>query len=674
MKTGFYAKLAVSGILKNRKTYFPYIFTCIGMVMMYYILSFLSKDEMLLTMPGGEILLLILTLGTVIITVFAGIFLFYTNSFLIRHRKKEFGLYNILGMNKKNISRILIWETFLIYLVSAAGGLLCGILFSKLAQLVMVKMLGMEANYVFGAKADCMKSALVWFAVIFLLILANAIRQIHLAKPVELLHSQNTGEKPPRVKWLFAAAGAVIMAYAYYIALTIEEPIEAIFAFFGAVIMVIAATYLLFMAGSVALCKILQKCKGYYYKTNHFIAVSSMAYRMKRNGAGLASICILCTMVLVMISSTACLYFGMENSLRSRYPRNITVETYSCNPEYTQQVHDAIEETLNRHGLKPQNVMHYRYLPIAGFIQDSTIIFDRQKLSAAGVNYSEMKQFFVVPVEDYNRLMGADEVLADQEALVYTTKSTSLGDEFTIENFGSFQVKKHITEFADNGIDAMQMMSSVFLFVKDMDVVNAVDALQKAAYGDNASMMRDYYGMDLDCGESLQSEVTDEIGAAIGERQARDGAFPAVKRESVAKERMGFYSLYAGLFFLGILLGFVFIVAAVLIMYYKQITEGYEDQERFDILKKVGMTDKEIRSSINSQMLMVFFIPLVTAGIHVAAAFKMIAGFLDLFNLHNKLFLMAVTACCFIVFALFYVIVYRMTSRAYYHIVDGREH
>ena len=304
MNFGFYPKLALTGIRKNGRLYVPYLLTCICMVMMFYIIAFLSMNEGVGAMQGGETLQAMLSFGYYIMGVFSLIFLFYTNSFLIRRRKKEFGLYNILGMGKWNIARILVWESLIVTAVSLAGGLLCGVLFSKLAELVMVRMLGGQAAFNFTVDFSCIVQTVVLFAAIFLLILLKALRQIHVSNPVELLHSENVGEKPPKANWLVALVGAVLLGTAYVLAVTISDPISALVWFFVAVLMVILATYLLFIAGSVVFCKLLQKNKRYYYKTNHFVSVSSMMYRMKRNGAGLASICILSTMVLVMISST----------------------------------------------------------------------------------------------------------------------------------------------------------------------------------------------------------------------------------------------------------------------------------------------------------------------------------------------------------------------------------
>ena len=326
MKTLFYPRLAWMGIWKNKRLYIPYILASMGMVMMFYIVAFLYTSKVLQSVSGGDVMQQMLGLGLSVISVFSLLFLFYTNSFLNRRRKKEFGLYNILGMGKWNLARIMVWESLMSAVCSLAGGLIAGIVFSKFAELGMVNLLHGEVSFMLTLGAKAILETLKRFSVIFLLLLLYSLWQLRLASPMELLRSENAGERPPKANWLLALAGVVILGAAYYMAVTIKEPIDAMLWFFVAVIMVIIATYLLFIAGSVTICRILQKNKNYYYKTNHFVSVSSMVYRMKRNGAGLASICILCTMVLVMLSGTVCLYIGTEDSLRTRYPRNINLD------------------------------------------------------------------------------------------------------------------------------------------------------------------------------------------------------------------------------------------------------------------------------------------------------------------------------------------------------------
>lgn len=671
MKKGFYSRLAWTGMRKNKKLYTPYILTCIGMVMMFYIVSFLAGSDVLKSMAGGDVMQSILGLGCGVIGVFALIFLFYTNSFLIRRRKKEFGLYNILGMGKWNLARVLFWESLIIAAISLVAGLFAGIALSKFAELGMVNVLEGTASFSMSIAPAAILQTIGLFAVIFFLILLNTLRQIHLTNPIKLLHSESTGEKPPKANWFIALAGAVILAGAYYLAVSIEEPMEALMSFFVAVIMVIVATYMLFMAGSVAVCRILQKKKKYYYKTNHFVSVSSMLYRMKRNGAGLASICILCTMVLVMVSSTVCLYIGAEDSLRNRYPRNINMDTTVSDlalldSEEADAVRTLSSQMASENGLSLQNVLDYRLADFAGYIHDGRIETDNQFSE-----YSNIWQIFIVPLEDYNRLMGQTETLKPGEALLYTTR---LGhyDQNTIAIGDSepLQIKKVVSDFTDNRVDAMQMIPSLYLFVPNFDEVTA-PLLELTDTRDRSIVnLHWFYGFDLNCDDETQIGIQEQLSEGLKRFSNDEGIFSTLL-EGIAKERVGFYGLYGGLFFLGVLLGIVFLFAAVLIMYYKQVSEGYEDQSRFEIMQKVGMTKKEIKKSINSQVLTVFFLPLLAAGLHLAFAFPLIYKLLTLFALTNQTLLILVTVCCYLVFALFYVLIYRVTSRAYYSIVSG---
>ena len=333
MKLGFYPKLAWTGMRSNRKLYLPYLITCISMVAMLYIVGYLSGAEAVRHLPGGQFIQESLGLGVWIIALFAGLFLLYSSSFLMRRRKKEFGLYNILGMGKGHLGMVVFCETVMTAVISIFTGLFAGMTLSKLAELCIVNIVGGEVDYSLTVSGSSAVIASVVFAVIFLVIMVKSLWQIRRTNAINLLKSENVGEKLPRLHWFWGTLGAVVLGAAYYLALSIEDPLSALFIFFGAVGMVIVATYLLFMSGSVLLCKLLQKNKRYYYKPNHFVSVSSMAYRMTRNGAGLASICILLTMVLVMLSSTSCLYFGVEEILHTRYPREITVDAYVTNPE-----------------------------------------------------------------------------------------------------------------------------------------------------------------------------------------------------------------------------------------------------------------------------------------------------------------------------------------------------
>ncbi|MDE6470808.1 MAG: FtsX-like permease family protein [Eubacterium sp.] len=665
MKLGIYPQLAINSIQKNKRLYTPYILTCSGMIMMFYIMAFLANGKAIENMLGAEFIYLVLNLGCIVIGVFSLIFLFYTNSFLIRRRKKEFGLYNILGMGKPNLAIVLICESVIITIISLAIGLFFGILFSKFAELVMVNILKLDADFSFRIEWSAVKITVMLFAAIFLLLLINTLRQIRLSEPIEMLRSENTGEKPPKSNVLLAVLGVAILAGAYYIAVTIKEPLTALLLFFVAVVMVIAATYMLFITGSVSVCKALQKNKNYYYKTNHFVSTSSMIYRMKRNGAGLASICILCTMVLVMISSTTCLYTGAENSINSSYPRDILVEAVSSQISKLENTQPIIEENALQAAedakLTPQNILNYC---CAQYIVKT----DGNKINSHN-DYADCELAFIVSTDDYNRITDNQESLADDEVMIYRSKNKKFKEsEIIIENTNTYKVKKVLPEFITNNIDGMNVLSSLYIVVNDVE--SFIKPVEKLAdfKGDRAITFRQYYGYNLDCEDKEQLEIFKQLSSAIN-TIADNNDLRSLQCHSRADERAGFYDLFGSLFFLGILLGIVFIFAAVLIIYYKQISEGYEDQSRFEIMQKVGMDKKEIRKSINSQVLTVFFLPLAMSAVHLGFAFPMIYKMLILFGITDLKFLILITLACFALFALFYILVYKITSKAYYSIV-----
>lgn len=670
MKRGLYRKLAADGIRKNQKIYFPYFLTCAGMIMMFYIVIFLATSPAIRAFEGGSTMQTMLGMGVLVMGVFACIFLCYTSAFLMRRRKKEFGLYNMLGMGKKSLLLILLWENIFLAAASFAAGLFCGILFSKAGELLMVRLLEGTGGFSFHISAESVVLTLEVFGGIFLVILVKSAAELLRVDPVELFRGSAQGEKPPRINWLSAVLGLALLGGAYWLAVMIEDPMAAILWFFLAVVMVIVGTYLLFMAGSVALCRILQKNKRYYYKTSHFISVSSMAYRMKKNGAGLASICILSTMVLVMVSAVICMFAGVEDSLKQRYPRDIVTVTQTDDGAAAGEVRKTEEQILLEEGAEPVNILNYHYLEVGAYQRGDSFSFDVDSLKM-GMDYTKVRNLYILPLSDYNRVMGKDETLAPDEALIYSTKGGSYGyDTFTIEGCGTWRIRKEVPEFVSNGMETAMVVSSYFLFLPTEDEIRQIYEVQKEEYGEYSSELKWYYGFDLKLDTERQKEITERLKEAL---LTDDSAGDALKIsvEGLARERIEIFAMDSGMFFIGILLGLVFIAGTVLIMYYKQITEGYEDQKRFEILQKVGMTRREIKKSINSQILTVFFLPLLAAGVHTAFAFPFVRKILLLFSVTNTALLIAVTAACYLAFAGFYVLVYLATSRAYYGIVSG---
>ena len=680
MKKGFYPKLAFDGIRKNKKMYLPYILTSIGMVMMYYIIIFLQFSQSIKDAVQSSTVSEILGLGSWVIAIFSCIFLFYTNSFLIKRRKKEFGLYNILGMDKHNLGIILFWETLIIAVISLVIGLAAGIAFSKLAELIFLNLLKSDVTFDLTVSSQGIGLCAIIFTVINILLFFNSLRQVRFSSAISLVRSEQTGEKPPKGNWLLGILGVLLLGGAYYISLSIKEPLQALTLFFVAVIMVLIGTYLVMISGSVLFCRLLQKNKKYYYKPNHFVSVSSMVYRMKRNGAGLASICILATMVLVMISSTTSLYFGEEDALSSRYPREINISFSSLDTQIykngqSDQIRSEIDEIAKKHNANVHNSLTYLAGVLSGMVTDGNVETDIGNVYSGTVDYNKVFQFNFVSVDDYNEMMGTDYRLKDGEAMVYLFRKDSNfhGDTLSFNGGQSFKIVRYLDNFISQSDAAMTVVPTMAIFVNDLD--KATQGMTDATHQHDSEPVVNFswtYGFDTGLSEDEQISLSKDINSYLTDvSDDFKEDIHSTEVESREQNRLDFFGLYGGLFGLGIILSIVFIFAAVLIIYYKQISEGYEDQSRFEIMQKVGMTKNEIRKSINSQLLTVFFLPLIFAGMHLAFAAPIIKKLLLLFNLTNLNLFIVTILISFAAFALFYMIVYKITSNAYYKIVSG---
>lgn len=682
MRGSFYLKLAKDGMSKNRKLYLPYILTCICMVMMFYIVCYLAVGADFQKVYGGETVQMVIGLGVSVIAIFSLIFLYYTNSFLIRRRQKEFGLYNILGMGKRSLIKLLVCENLIMSSVSIVAGLVLGILFSKLAEMAAMKMLGGDIGFDIHVAVAPVLYTVVLFVLIFLLIMMRMLYAILRLRPVELLRSESIGERPPKTNWVLALIGLAVMAVAYYLAVSIEDPMTAMMTFLIAVIMVIVATYLLFIAGSVALCRALQKNKKYYYKTNHFVSLSSMVYRMKRNGAGLASICILSTMMLVTISSTVCLYAQNGNAIAARYPHDISVQisagggTMFDSGDMNLYI-SAVDEVLAEYGQIPQNAEQYRSYTVSAMQSGEEILLDVYGLEASGDwDYGKAVSVNMIPLEDYNRLTGANRELTEGEVLYYPYNMNYDGDTLSMEHFGTWKAERLKSSPVNLGEATVDLLGTLFVVVRDTSVIDKayqyeIELTEKNNEG-YVPLMSQYYDFDLGCDEDMQIEIYNDLYDRIAQISTESQEQASIMVESRAQGRGDIIALYGGLFFLGMLLGAVFLFGTVLIIYYKQISEGYEDQGRFGILMKVGMTRREVKKSINSQVLTVFFLPLLVAGLHLGFAFPLISKILGLMATGGTVkFLINVTIGCYLIFAFFYVVVYMVTSRNYYTIVNS---
>lgn len=672
MSRFFYFKLAITNIKKNAKTYVPYMITSILTISMFYIICSLGNNPNITKACGTDSMKYVLFLGTWVCGIFAVIFLFYTNSFLMKRRKKEFGLYNILGMEKKHISMVVLCETLIMSIISLVLGLVVGILFDKLMLLVILSMFTVEIPLGFHISPESFPATLTLFTGIFVLIFLNSIRQIHLAKPIELLQGSTVGEKEPKAKWLIALIGAICLGSGYYISLTTTNPIAALNMFFIAVILVIIGTYLLFTAGSIVLLKALRKNKNYYYKTKNFISISGMIYRMKQNAVGLANICVLSTMVLVMISSTFSLWNGMNDVLNNFYPREFTFTPFEYSEESASDLKAWVNDTLDECNVKPKDITEYSYLNFAVVQDKDTFIMDRDNPAYSNM-VNEIRNLFFITLDDYNKMANSNETLEADEVLVYSNRDQYSYKEMKLSN-KTLKIKETLKDFPNNNIMASNVASSHFIVVKDKSVINDLNKIQNEKYGDMASSIQYYYAFNVDANIEKIIDINNKFENKIKEmgtygentnKYVYEGRFDC--RET---EKNDFIGMYGGLYFIGVFLGVLFIIATILIMYYKQISEGYDDKGRFEIMQKVGISHEEIKKSIHSQVLTVFFLPLIVAGIHIAFAFPFITRLLAILNLTNvKLFAMA-TVGGFLLFSVFYAVVYRITARSYYKIVS----
>lgn len=652
----FYPKLAATNMKKNSKVYFPYILTCIITIAMYYILSSLSQNKSLANLYGGPQLIVILSFGMVVLALFSAVFLFYTHSFLIKRRKKEFGIYNILGMEKRHIFRVMFFETLYTALISIIIGIISGIVLSKLSFLLLLRILdykaGTQVPIEYEFSLHTLMSSIVFFGILFLLILLYTFRQIHLSKPIELLKGGQAGEKEPKTKWITAVIGVLTMGSGYFIALTTESPLEAIPLFMLAVVLVIIGTYCLFSAGSIAVLKILRKNKKYYYKTKHFTSVSGMLYRMKQNSVGLANICILSTAVIVMASGTISLYFGMDDVIRTRYPRNIAVVLDHASEEQVSEMDSLVKKEIDKYGVNAFNFLRER----SYFLQ---LIRKENNFNILTESYyaAEVSNVYLMSLSDYNKMFDKEEALNDDEVLIQTINgifpydTAKLGEK-------TYKIKNFIQLDASNR-QLTALMQTFYFILPDKNQIKQI----ASDYGCSPSFIDEgyyYLGFDTDADRDTQIELARKIS------ELKDYCYV----DGMEASREEFFSIYAAMFFIGIFLGMLFIIAAVLIIYYKQISEGHDDRERYIIMQKVGMSKNEVKSSIRSQVLTVFFLPLVMSCIHMAVAFPIIEKLLAILNLTNTVIFGCVTLGTILVFTLLYVFVYMMTAKVYYKIVS----
>lgn len=661
-----YPRLAATNLKKNRRFYLPYLLACIVIVALFCIILTLASDPYLGQMQHGGSVSQVLGFGVLIMALFSAIILFYTNSTFTKQRKREFAIYNILGMEKRHISYVLFWESLYTAAMALFFGLVAAGVFSKLLQLVLVRLIGGEATFGLNISLMSIGYTAVFFGALFLLLLLNTIRIIHLSNPVQLLRAGSEGEREPRSKWILALLGAVCLAAGYIISLRTNAALYAIQYFFPAVILVIIGTYLTFIALSIVVLKALRKNRRYYYKTSHFATVSGLIYRMSRNAAGLASICILSTMVLVTVSTTVSLYKGVDAYAAVRWPQDMTLTLMTDKQTNTvpdvAPVLQVVDDAMTRSGLTQSNVHGYRTVRFSTLRSGDAL----DQFTGSGVDAYTV---LVLDTEGYADLTGEQVTLAPGEALAWTD-GKPFGDTVTICG-GAFRLRQLDSFPIDSGSSIMGL-HTLYLVVPDLDSVLELRAQQNAyasEHGGTRSMLNYTYQFDL---SGTDAEQLDALHALLSDPAFASAAEAANVQYTTDMRADGYptlRSMYGGFLFLGFFLGFVFLFATVLIIYYKQVSEGYDDCGRFRIMQQVGMTPKEVKATIRTQVLLMFFLPLVTAAIHIAFAFPLIKQIVFAFGLQNVHLFLLCTLGTFGVFALLYTFVYLLTARTYYRIV-----
>ncbi len=673
MHKGIFSRLAKQNIRNNKSTYIPYMITCIFCIAMIYMMEFLRDCPTLdqAVRQADEVRMIVFT-GEIVVEIFCIIFLIYSNSFLMKRRQKEIGLYNILGLERNHIGIVMFLETIITSIGSLAGGIAAGIIGSKLALLLLLKLLHIPSVLGFYISVKGIFTCLFMFGIVFLMILFLNLAKIHLSRPVELLRGNNTGEKEPAAKWLMALIGFICLGAGYYLAVTTESPIKAITIFLLAVIIVMAGTYLLFTAGSIVILKFLRRRKSFYYRTGNFISISGMLYRMKQNAIGLASICILSTGVLLMISMTVSIYFGMNDIMLNRYPYDVDMSVTSISEEECQTAIEAFEKAIADNKVPVEKSVEEIYLDIVCSKNGDQILI---KPTNTIRNSDSVLVLSLLDQAEYERLTGISANLNDGEIFAWYP-STVQKDSVTVDET-EFTVKKWLDKNPLTcGEDAVS--DNAVLVVTDEDFkkfdemrTEMYKGVSSAPAGEDLTL---HLGLDITGSETEKIEFGTPVMETVKDLKKSGGLSENAWIISGIRQQEyeSYYADNGSLLFIGIFLGSLFLMGTAMIIYYKQISEGYEDQKRFEIMQKVGLSRREVRSSVRRQILMVFFLPLLMAMLHITMAFPMIRRLLLLFGMTNTKLFIGCTAGTVLIFAVVYGLIYLMTARSYYHIVERK--
>ena len=657
MPKSLYRKLSITILKNNKQSYIPFVLTCTGMVALYYIILALKSSKELKKLSGMGTLNNILTVVLFVVGIFALIFIFYTNSFLMKRRKNEFALYNMLGTQKKHLLKILAWENFYTALCSMTLGIFIGAVFYKIAESIFFNIIGVKISASYMPDFVGIFATFRLFLIIFLIVYVNSAMQILFAKPINLLSSIKRGEAVPKVNLIYSVLGIVSLAIAYYLAATTKMPLKAMAIFFVAAVLVMIGTYICFVQVSILLLKILQKCKSFYYKTSHFTSISGLIFRIRQNAVGLANICILSTVVLVVVSAAVSFYAGGEEILRFRYPRNIVISADNDGEELRKVIDEKVGDLSS--GMNITIANEYSFAYNSGFVsvscENNLLEFDRFTTNMTGeALMGSGGQIIMLAVDDIKKYI--DLAPLEQGQIYFSGGDKLECDELKI---GDKLYKLNRLENAGDILKQDQIVKNYYLIFPSKEEVIAASKVFDSGFDTVQSYIKAF---DLECPSKAQLDFFNKLKEETKSQKA-------IYIESVENERLSFRLVYGGMFFSGILLGIVFMIAVVLIIYYKQLVEGYEDKKRFEIMQKVGMSKKEIKQSIRSQIITVFFLPLILSAVHLCFAFPVLANLLKGLNMQNTRLFAFVCVAVYMVFSLIYISVYMLTSKTYYSIV-----
>ena len=655
------SSLAVSNLKKNRTLYIPFSIASITMMVITYILLALSTNKTILQSNGGNTVVMALGFGVVIMLLVSTLTMIYANGFVMKNRSKEFGLYSILGLGRSQIQLLQVVEMTLFAVINLIVGLVLGVLFNRLAFALLLKAMRFTVpiSYEFQFASVIMIGILFSGIFVFLMIL-NAIK-IRVSRPLELLREKKSGEKTGRFLSIRALIGVVILGYAYYISQSIESPIKALGWFFVAVLLVVIATYILFDAGSIALLRFLKNRKTFYYRPINFISVSNLIFRMRKNAMGLASICILSTMVLVTLGTTGSLQFGAQEVINKTSPTDFTFRNMYRNPEETAEYSKEAKQLAAGTASKVTDFYEYSYILTGGNQEGNVLDTNVKKLGALPES-----MVVLISVEDYNRNTGENITVKPGELVIgeqYTEKTKPSFTQIAVgENTFSIGQVIEVNKLAAGLIVNPNITNHSYIgLLNEEDMAKVVPYYSKENDEGYRGYTRQYIAL-----WNTSSQTDDEKKKELEAYQQSDIAGGIDGKIEIAQL---LFQFYGSLLFLGILLAIAFSVGAVLVIYYKQVSEGYEDRERYVILKKIGIDQPMIHQSINRQVLIVFFLPLLTAFLHTALSYKIVSKIVLIFGIKGSIIGLTMLAVA-VVFMIAYFLVYKITSREYFKIIN----